>query len=99
VSWSGVKQPKFDDWIAVYVPADADPSQTAPAKYQLCALDADHIYHGRGRTRYGALKSGTGAPLSRRPLQAAASTPARRPPHHTPPAAAARPTPSPAGSG
>lgn len=43
--------PRFDDWIALYVPAHADPSQTSPAKYKLCALDADHIFHGRGKMR------------------------------------------------
>eukprot|EP00877_Chromochloris_zofingiensis_P010708 jgi/Chrzof1/5891/Cz16g19170.t1 len=48
VSWSGVPSPGFDDWIALMVPAGADPSQTGPAKYKIAALSNTHITQGKG---------------------------------------------------
>lgn len=55
VSWSGVPSPGFDDWIALMVPAGADPSQTGPAKYKIAALSNTHITQGKGSLTYVTL--------------------------------------------
>ena len=51
VSWSGFEDPAYDDWIALVVPADGDPSQTAPAKWKFAASSQTHITEGRGTLR------------------------------------------------
>jgi hypothetical protein len=48
VSWEGVPDPDFGDWIALYVPAEADFTQTAPAKYQLATSSLSHMKDGSG---------------------------------------------------
>jgi hypothetical protein len=52
VSWSGFEDPAYDDWIALVVPADGDPSQTAPAKWKFAASSQTHITEGRGTLRW-----------------------------------------------
>ena len=51
VFWSGVHGPKPDDLVALYVPADADPTKVAPVKFQRCARSATHSSVGAGRLR------------------------------------------------
>lgn len=51
VSWSGVPEPKYDDWIALVVPADANLTETAPAKWKFAAGDPHHIATGSGSLR------------------------------------------------
>jgi hypothetical protein len=53
VSWRGVTHPSYADWVGLLVPAGADPSRTAPAKYALAATDVDktHLSRGEGRLR------------------------------------------------
>ncbi|GFR45131.1 hypothetical protein Agub_g6511 [Astrephomene gubernaculifera] len=52
VSWSGVSDPMYDDWIAVVVPADANLTQTAPAKWKFAAGDPHHVLTGSGSLRF-----------------------------------------------
>ena len=48
VSWSGVRLPKADDFVALYAPADADLHKTAPVKYQWAARAEGHLESGQG---------------------------------------------------
>jgi hypothetical protein len=48
VRWSGVALPKADDFLALYVPADADVTKTAPVKYQWAAHSEGHLETGAG---------------------------------------------------
>jgi hypothetical protein len=48
VTWSNVPNPSFADWIALMVPAGADMSTTAPAKYKVAASSPTHIRTGAG---------------------------------------------------
>jgi hypothetical protein len=41
----------MDDMIALYVPADANPAQTAPAKFMLAAKSSTHFITGAGVAR------------------------------------------------
>eukprot|EP00775_Hariotina_reticulata_P004167 gene4166-4415_t len=52
LSWSGVSHPSYADWIALLVPAGADFTQTAPAKYKIAALDKQHVSTGTGRLTF-----------------------------------------------
>ncbi|KXZ48677.1 hypothetical protein GPECTOR_26g580 [Gonium pectorale] len=52
VSWAGVPDPKYDDWIAVVVPANASLSETAPAKWKFAAGDPGHVTSGAGSLRF-----------------------------------------------
>ncbi|KAG2432271.1 hypothetical protein HXX76_009189 [Chlamydomonas incerta] len=52
VTWTGVDGPAYDDWLAVVVPADADLSVTAPAKWKFAAADPLHVIAGNGTTRF-----------------------------------------------
>ncbi|KAF5834534.1 Metallo-dependent phosphatase-like protein [Dunaliella salina] len=52
VSWDGLKDPKYDDWIALYVPAHADLTSIAPAKFQYAFYSRTHIRHGSGMLRF-----------------------------------------------
>jgi hypothetical protein len=51
LSWSGVQQPSYADWVGLIVPAGADITKTAPAKYQIAAMDKDHVRKGEGILR------------------------------------------------
>ena len=51
VSWSGVHEPSYDDRLVLVVPADADLSETAPAKIRSCSEDATFMETGGGSTR------------------------------------------------
>ncbi len=53
VRWSGVADPRYDDWVALVVPADADLSYSAPAKWKYAAGDARHVDTGSGEMRCG----------------------------------------------
>jgi Fn3-like domain from Purple Acid Phosphatase len=46
--WHDVGFPAADDYVALLVPADAAMNETAPAKYQWCALSESHLRHGHG---------------------------------------------------
>lgn len=48
VSWEGVEQPSYADWIGLWVPAHANVTATAPAKFKIAASSPTHIMHGRG---------------------------------------------------
>lgn len=52
VSWSGVPNPSYDDMIVLYVPADANPSHTAPAKFKMAARTTTHMATGGGAARF-----------------------------------------------
>lgn len=53
VTWSGVENPNYDDFVALYVPADANISAVAPVKMQFCAqANADHVLTGSGVARF-----------------------------------------------
>lgn len=51
LSWRGVQQPSYADWVGLIVPAGADVTKTAPAKYQVAAMDKRHIRSGQGRLK------------------------------------------------
>lgn len=51
LSWSGVQQPSYADWLGLIVPAGADITNTAPAKYQIAAMDKNHVKRGEGRLK------------------------------------------------
>eukprot|EP00882_Tetradesmus_deserticola_P023160 GHRQ01025198.1.p1 GENE.GHRQ01025198.1~~GHRQ01025198.1.p1 ORF type:complete len:125 (-),score=20.52 GHRQ01025198.1:835-1209(-) len=51
LAWNGVQQPSYADWVGLIVPAGADITQTAPAKYQIAAMDKNHVRKGEGRLR------------------------------------------------
>lgn len=51
LTWSGVQQPSYADWVGLLVPAGADITKTAPAKYQIAAMDKNHVRRGEGRLR------------------------------------------------
>ena len=51
VCWKGVRMPAADDYIALYVPANADTTRTAPVKYQWAALTMSHLQTGSGCLR------------------------------------------------
>lgn len=51
VSWQGVEAPAISDWIALWVPATANHSQTAPSKWRLAAECLSHLSTGAGRLR------------------------------------------------
>lgn len=51
VSWQGVNAPSIRDWIALWVPASANFSQTAPSKWRLAAESLSHLSTGTGRHR------------------------------------------------
>lgn len=56
VKWSGVPYPSYDDLIAVYVPANASITATAPAKFKFVArADPGHMQEGAGSTRFRML--------------------------------------------
>ncbi|KAF6263717.1 Metallo-dependent phosphatase-like protein [Scenedesmus sp. NREL 46B-D3] len=52
LTWSGVQQPSYADWVGLLVPAGADITKTAPAKYQIAAMDKNHVRRGEGRLRF-----------------------------------------------
>uniref|UniRef100_A0A383VVS5 Purple acid phosphatase n=1 Tax=Tetradesmus obliquus TaxID=3088 RepID=A0A383VVS5_TETOB len=52
LSWSGVQQPSYADWLGLIVPAGADITKTAPAKYQIAAMDKNHVKRGEGRLKF-----------------------------------------------
>ncbi|KAG2446949.1 hypothetical protein HYH02_008103 [Chlamydomonas schloesseri] len=52
VTWTGVDNPAYDDWLAVVVPADADLTATAPSKWKFAAADPLHVIAGNGTTRF-----------------------------------------------
>ncbi|GAQ85317.1 purple acid phosphatases superfamily protein [Klebsormidium nitens] len=52
VSWRNVDEPSSLDWIAVYVPADADPTLTAPIKFKMAVTDPGHLASGSGSVRF-----------------------------------------------
>jgi hypothetical protein len=52
LSWSGVQRPSYADWVGLIVPAGDDITKTAPAKYQIAAMDKNHVKKGEGRLRY-----------------------------------------------
>ncbi|EFJ46276.1 hypothetical protein VOLCADRAFT_105635 [Volvox carteri f. nagariensis] len=52
VSWSGVTDPRYDDWIALVAPSDANLSETAPAKWKFAAGDPKHVITGSGSLRF-----------------------------------------------
>jgi hypothetical protein len=48
VTWDGVPEPSFNDWIGLYVPASADVTSISPAKYKMASSVASHLSEGRG---------------------------------------------------
>jgi acid phosphatase type 7 len=52
VSWSGVDSPAWDDYLALYVPATANLSHTAPIKYKHAARSPTHLASGSGALRF-----------------------------------------------
>lgn len=48
VCWEGVTMPAADDFIALYVPANADITLSSPVKYQWAALTPTHLTLGSG---------------------------------------------------
>ena len=55
VCWRGVGFPAADDYVALMVPADAAMNETAPAKYQWCAVSESHLRHGSGCLKFRLL--------------------------------------------
>jgi Fn3-like domain from Purple Acid Phosphatase len=55
VCWHGVGFPAADDYVALMVPAAAAMNETAPAKYQWCAVSESHLRHGRGCLKFRLL--------------------------------------------
>ncbi|KAG1654908.1 hypothetical protein FOA52_003150 [Chlamydomonas sp. UWO 241] len=52
-TWAGIENPDYDDMIAVYVPAHADITATAPAKFVFAAgADPGHVVNGGGSVRF-----------------------------------------------
>lgn len=51
VAWGGVPDPSYEDWVALVVPADADLSRTAPAKWKFAAMSPTHLTDGAGNLR------------------------------------------------
>jgi hypothetical protein len=51
LTWSGVQHPSYADWVGLIVPAGADITKTAPAKYQIAAMDKNHVRTGEGTLR------------------------------------------------
>ena len=51
VSWHGVKDPRDDDYIALYVPANASVYETSPVKYQWAVKAPSHRTEGAGSLR------------------------------------------------
>ncbi|KAG2498630.1 hypothetical protein HYH03_003377 [Edaphochlamys debaryana] len=52
VSWSGVEDPRFDDWVALIVSDQANTTQTAPVKWKFCAGDPSHLLNGTGKLSF-----------------------------------------------
>lgn len=52
VSWHGVQDPQDDDYIALYVPANASVYETSPVKYQWAVTAPTHRTEGAGSLRY-----------------------------------------------
>eukprot|EP00884_Botryococcus_braunii_P013968 jgi/Botrbrau1/22572/Bobra.176_1s0005.1 len=52
VFWSGLHNPQRDDLVALYIPADADPKLTAPAKYKWLSKADTHLSSGNGTLRF-----------------------------------------------
>ena len=50
VSWRGVENPQFDDWLGVLAPANAKVKHTTPVKYKLAAVASTHFDTGSGST-------------------------------------------------
>lgn len=61
VSWHGVQHPSYADWIGLLVPAGANPTKSAPAKYQIASADLDgtHLQTGAGRLRFRVINHRT----------------------------------------
>ena len=57
VSWKGVQDPSIQDAIALIVPADADPIETAPVKHRWATESESHLSNGSGSMRCGPLAS------------------------------------------
>ncbi|CAK0782920.1 hypothetical protein CVIRNUC_006115 [Coccomyxa viridis] len=55
VSWDGMKAPSKHDAVALLVPADADPRDTAPAKHRWATESPTHLQHGNGSLRFQLL--------------------------------------------
>ncbi|MEW5311981.1 MAG: hypothetical protein WDW38_003647 [Sanguina aurantia] len=55
VSWGGVSDPAGDDWVGLLVPATADPSATAPAKFKLASSDPEYLRSGSGSVEFKVL--------------------------------------------
>jgi hypothetical protein len=51
VSFSGVRDPSFDDWIGVFAPADADVMDSTPVKYKLASDSPEYFKNGDGSIR------------------------------------------------
>ena len=52
VSWHGAQDPQDDDYIALYVPANASVYETSPVKYQWAVTAPSHRKEGSGSIRY-----------------------------------------------
>lgn len=52
VSWKGVQDPSIHDAVALLVPADADPRDTAPAKHRWATESDTYLSNGTGSMRY-----------------------------------------------
>ncbi|GIL96226.1 hypothetical protein Vretimale_2087 [Volvox reticuliferus] len=67
VSWSGVADPKYDDWIALVVPADANLTETSPSKWKFAAGDPQHVVTGSGSLRvevaFAVMRNGFDTPV------------------------------------
>lgn len=51
VTWQGVSDPRDDDFIALYAPANASVYHTSPVKYQWAVKDSGHRQNGAGTLR------------------------------------------------
>jgi len=47
VTWSGVPQPKEDDWLAVFSPSVVDLAAAVPIKYVWCKMDKKYLSTGK----------------------------------------------------
>eukprot|EP01024_Parvocaulis_polyphysoides_P044136 TRINITY_DN4059_c0_g1_i1.p1 TRINITY_DN4059_c0_g1~~TRINITY_DN4059_c0_g1_i1.p1 ORF type:complete len:161 (-),score=18.90 TRINITY_DN4059_c0_g1_i1:44-526(-) len=54
VSWSGVEDPAWEDWIGIML-ADSDPKLLTPIKYKWASVDHNYFRTGSGTTKFQLL--------------------------------------------
>eukprot|EP00474_Spongospora_subterranea_P010166 CRZ10624.1 hypothetical protein [Spongospora subterranea] len=55
VSWSGMSHPDDKDWVALYSPASADITQTAPIKLKYAFHSPTHLSSGSGSLQFSII--------------------------------------------